>query len=96
MEDINFKVLGQKGNAAKPRKTYAYLEYGHGLDIPKVDKRKADERIEFPLLSFVAHVADMYSYPSMIELNFPSCGKQQRFENAKRIRSYFTKALGAF
>lgn len=91
MEDINFKVLGQKGNAAKPRKTYAYLEYGHGLDIPKVD-----ERIKFPLLSFVAHVADMYSYPSMIELNFPSCGKQQRFENAKRIRSYFTKALGAF
>lgn len=91
MEDINFKVLGQKGNAAKPRKTYAYLAYGHGLDIPKADKR-----IELPLLSFVAHVADMYSYPSMIELNFPSCGKQQRFENAKRIRSYFTKALGAF
>ena len=91
MEDINFKVLGQKGDTAKPRKTYVYLAYGHGLDIPK-----AGERIELPLLSFVSHVADMYSYPSMIELNFPSCGKQQRFESAKRIRSYFTKALGAF
>ena len=46
--------------------------------------------------SLLSCLVDMYSHPDMIELHFPPHGKQQRLQNTKRIRSYFTKSLRAF
>ncbi len=73
-----------------PEKPYSYHIY---IDrkLPTVDKK-----VEKPWRLLISSLVDMYSHPDIIELQFPPHGKQQRLENAKRIRSYFTKSLGGF